>query len=68
VLTASSWRLAILLDGPAPGTAFVAAEGMGDMVGVSVWSYLYGDDREAIAARDEPRWREWLASAGAATG
>jgi uncharacterized protein YndB with AHSA1/START domain len=68
VLTASSWRLAILLDGPAPGTAFFAAEGMGDMVGVSVWSYLYGDDREAIAARDEPRWREWLASAGTATG
>lgn len=66
VLHASSWRLAILLDEPAAGTAFVAAERMGDMTGASVWSYLYGDDRDALAERDEPRWREWLAGIAAA--
>lgn len=69
VLQASSWRLAILLDDPAPGTAFVAAERMGDMTGASVWSYVYGDDRDTIVERDEPRWRAWLASiTGGAAG
>ena len=62
VVRADSWRLALLVDEPAPGTAFLAAEGMGDMVGVSVWSYLYGDERDAIVERDEPRWRDWLAA------
>lgn len=66
VLHASSWRLAILLDEPAPGTAFVAAERMGDMTGASVWSYVYGDDRDAVVERDEPRWRDWLATVAAA--
>ena len=69
VLYASSWRLTILLDDPAPGTAFVAAERMGDMTGASVWSYVYSEDRDAIVERDEPRWREWLATiAGGAAG
>ncbi|MFN8023261.1 MAG: SRPBCC domain-containing protein [Acidimicrobiales bacterium] len=69
VIHASSWRLAILLDDPAPGTAFVAAEKMGDMTGASVWSYLYGDERDAIVERDEPRWAAWLAEvAEAAAG
>ena len=66
VVQASSWRLALLLDDPAPGTAFLAVEGTGDQVGVSIWSYVYGDDRHAIAERDEPRWRDWLAARTAA--
>ena len=41
-------------------------EGTGDQVGVSIWSYVYGDDRHAIAERDEPRWRDWLAARTAA--
>lgn len=57
VVDAAAWRLALLLDGPCPGTAFLAAEG----TGVSIWSYLYGPDRCLVAARDEPRWRHWLA-------
>jgi uncharacterized protein YndB with AHSA1/START domain len=60
VVQASSWRLALLLDGPAPGTAFLAAEGVGDQVGVSVWSYLYGPEGEAAVAADGPRWQSWL--------
>jgi uncharacterized protein YndB with AHSA1/START domain len=53
-------RLALLLDGPAPGTAFLAVEGEGEQVGVSVWSYLYGPEAADVAGRDEPRWRQWL--------
>ncbi len=60
VLVSESWRLALLLDEPAPGTAFIAAEGDGPVVGVSVWSYLYGDEGAAAAAADGPRWWEWL--------
>lgn len=64
VLVSESWRLALLLDEPAPGTGFLAVEGDGEAVGVSVWSYLYGDDSAAIAARTEPVWWEWLGARG----
>ena len=53
-------RLALLLDEPAAGTAFLACEGMGEQCGVSVWQYLYGDDAPALIQRDEPRWTAWL--------
>ncbi len=62
VIEAASWRIAILLDSPAPGTAFLAVEGSDDQVGVSIWSYLYGEAGAVAAARDEPRWQEWLAT------
>lgn len=62
VLAAEAWRLALLLDEPAPGTAFVAVEGDGPRVGVSVWSYLYGDEGAAAVAESERRWWEWLAA------
>lgn len=60
VVEATPWRVALLVDQPAPGTAFLAAEGLGDQVGVSVWSYLYGDEGAAAAERDEPAWWAWL--------
>jgi uncharacterized protein YndB with AHSA1/START domain len=60
VVEVDSWRITLLLDQPAPGTAFLAAEGSDDQVGVSVWSYLYGPTGEAAAARDAPRWQQWL--------
>lgn len=60
VVDAESHRLAILVDDPAPGTAFIAAEGMGDQTGLSVWFYLYGETGAVAVARDEPRWQEWL--------
>lgn len=53
-------RLSVVLDAPAPGTALIAAEDMGDSVQVSIWSYLYGADAEAIVERDEPLWQSWL--------
>ena len=65
VVKTSPSALALLLDGPAPGTAFIAVEG--DNGGsVSVWAYLYGPDAEAIVARDKTRWQEWLARFGEA--
>jgi hypothetical protein len=60
VADVDSWRLALVVDQPAPGTAILAVEGTGDQVNVSVWSYLYGPDGAAAAHRDEPRWSKWL--------
>lgn len=53
-------RLALVLDEPAPGTAFLAAEAMGEQCGVSVWQYLYGENADDIVDRDQPRWTDWL--------
>jgi uncharacterized protein YndB with AHSA1/START domain len=50
----SQYRL--LLEAPTKGTAFVAAEGGGDQVTVSVWLYLYGDE-----VPGEDRWAAWFA-------
>lgn len=63
VVDVADHRLAILLDRPARGTAFLAAEPgfTPESVELSVWSYLYGSDREAIVARDQSRWSAWLA-------
>ena len=57
-------RITLLVDNPAPGTAFIAAEAMGDVVQVSVWSYLYGTEADAAIERDEPLWQAWLDAHG----
>jgi len=66
VVQSEPWRMSVLLDSPAPGTAMLAAEGDGEQISVSVWLYLYGDDAAAIAERDRTRWTEWLASGSVA--
>jgi hypothetical protein len=68
VADAQPGRLALVLDAPAPGTAFLAAEEMGDQSGVSIWQYLYGSDREQIVERDQSRWAAWLEAHGAGSG
>ena len=65
VADVGSWRLALLVDQPAPGTAIIAVEGTGDEVSVSIWSYLYGADGAAAAKRDESRWAKWLSDRAA---
>jgi len=50
----------MLLDDPAPGVCLVMAESTGPATGVSVWSYLYGEEGAAAAAEDGPRWWSWL--------
>ncbi|MEL7208561.1 MAG: SRPBCC domain-containing protein [Actinomycetota bacterium] len=62
VMETNPWRISLLLDEPAPGTALIAAEGMGDVIGVSVWLYLYGPDRVAVAERQQDAWGQWLAA------
>ena len=52
--------IALLLDEPAPGTAFLTVEGSREGCGISVWSYLYGPDAPAIVERDKSRWQSWL--------
>ncbi len=53
----------LVLDGPAPGTAFVTAEGEGDHVGCSAYLYLYGSDLDGVAGADPGAWYELLRSA-----
>ena len=60
VVEVTSSRMALLVDEPAEGTAFLAVEGAGDQMTVSVWMYLYGADGRAAATHDEPRWQPWL--------
>ena len=52
--------VSLLLVAPADGTAFIVAEGAGDQTSVSIWSYLYGDDQQALAAREATGWSDWL--------
>ena len=54
--------VSLVLDEPAPGTGFLAVEGAGDAVGLSVWLYLRGDDAPAVAAREHAAWDAWLAA------
>lgn len=60
VVDTAPWRLALLLDRPCPGTAFLTVEGSADPVFVSIWSYLYGPDAATAAERVGPRWQDWL--------
>jgi uncharacterized protein YndB with AHSA1/START domain len=54
--------LTLLLEEPAPGIAIVAVGGTGaEHVFVQVHLYLFGPDAPAVAARDQPAWRAWMA-------
>ena len=50
----------ILLDDPAPGIAFVGVGGPSEWVFAFLRAQLFGDDADALAARDEPVWRKRL--------
>ena len=52
--------LTLRTDTPAPGIAFVAAEGDGEHVSTSFYGYFFGDTAPAVAARDESAWRSWM--------
>lgn len=60
VVDVAPTRVTLLLDQPTPGTALVAAEGMGDQVQASVWAYLYGPDGPQLASDCERGWMQWL--------
>lgn len=48
------------LDRPAPGLAIAAAFAMGGQGMAHLTIFLFGGDAASLAARDEPRWREWM--------
>ena len=53
-------RVALLLDQPSPGIAFITVHRQEGAATAAIWSYLYGDQAAAAAERDERLWREWL--------
>ena len=62
VVDVAERRLVLLLDRPAPGTGFAVAEGHGPGCALSVWAYLYGDDRDTLAADLGAAWQRWLSA------
>lgn len=53
-------NLVLVVEEPAPGTAFIAAEGSGDETMVSIWAYLYGEEGAKAVEADDGVWRNWL--------
>jgi hypothetical protein len=53
-------ELLLRLEEPAPGVAHLFAMPMGGQVFLSVRFYLYGAQAKAVAAREAPKWQEWL--------
>lgn len=51
----------VLVSEPVRGTAFIAAEAYAaDAVGLSIWTYLYGEDGAAFSEANETGWHELL--------
>jgi uncharacterized protein YndB with AHSA1/START domain len=59
---AGAGELTVVLEEPAPGVAALYAGGPHETTYAFVRLYLFGDDAGAIAAREEPAWRAWLAA------
>lgn len=60
--------LQLLLDAPTSGIAALFAHTCGESVLVVLDLYLYGPEAAVTAARDEPRWRAWMADHFPAVG
>ncbi len=52
--------VSLLLDAPAPGTAFLAAEPFQGQVLTSLYVYLFGHAAAETAGRDGPGWQAWM--------
>lgn len=50
----------LVLEQPAPGIAFLAAEGSGSPSYVSVYGYFFGPEADAVAEQAVARWSAWL--------
>ena len=53
-------ELVARLDQPAPGFAHLFALPMGGMTFLSVRFFLFEEDAESVAKREESMWRTWL--------
>lgn len=49
------------LGQPAPGVALIGTHVWQEKVRVAISLYFYGEDAEAVAARQEPVWQAWIA-------
>lgn len=54
-----SRAIAFAVHEPAPGIGFLAAEGRGDTLALSLWLSLYGPTAAEVAQREAPRWQAW---------
>lgn len=54
-------QILLRLERPTPGLAHLLAIPMQGPTYLGLRLFLYGDQAAAAAARDEPRWREWMA-------
>ena len=50
------------LSEPAPGIALIGAYSWAGSTQVAMSVYLFGDQAAEVVAREEPRWKEWMAS------
>ena len=53
-------ELALRIEEPAPGLAYVGAGGPGDRTYTFVRAFVYGDNAEEVAARAGSDWQAWL--------
>ncbi len=53
-------ELALRIEEPAPGLAYVGAGGPGDRTYTFVRAHVYGDDAQQVAARAGSDWQAWL--------
>lgn len=51
----------LLVDAPGPGIAHMFPMPMGDTTCLFVRLFFYGDASASMAAREESRWKEWIA-------
>jgi uncharacterized protein YndB with AHSA1/START domain len=59
VVEVRDWWFALVTEHPAPGTALIALERIGDSNQASIWTYLHGE-AGTLAAADEAAWQQWL--------
>jgi uncharacterized protein YndB with AHSA1/START domain len=52
--------ITLRLEKPAPGIGIVAAGAPADVAFTQLAAVLFGDDAEAIAAREQPAWQAWM--------
>ncbi|HEV7367462.1 hypothetical protein, partial [Arenibaculum sp.] len=60
--TARDRAVTLRLEAPAPGAAMIGTYEWAGKVNVAVSLFFYGDDADAVLAREAPRWEAWMRS------
>lgn len=55
-------QMLLRLSEPAPGVALLGAYTWGGSTHAAMSVFLFGDQAAAVVAREQPRWKEWMAS------